>query len=260
MRTKSDEASKKPIYFLKLQRNNSKTTLYTFDRELFEKFRELLEKVCILDSFQKDFSLIKLIGKGSFAKVYLALSSRNREYFAVKAFYKEIVSKQSHGRESLVNEIAILRRLAGFPDILHLFSVYESRNSVYFVLNLIEGGELLGDLKPERPETHYKEAKIAEILEGVLQALAKVHEKRVIHRDLKPENILLTKKSANSQGIIIADFGLATFCDEKLKNVVFKRCGTPGYVAPEVLNYKENEAFYDTVSDMFGVGVIFYIM
>ena len=77
-----------------------------------------------------------------------------------------------------------------------------------------------------------------------------------MHRDLKPENLLLKNKYDDSH-IIIADFGLATFLDEQ---ILFKRCGTPGFVAPEVLSYNDGDKFYDVKCDVFSAGIIFYIL
>ncbi len=77
-----------------------------------------------------------------------------------------------------------------------------------------------------------------------------------MHRDLKPENLLLKNKYDDSH-IVIADFGLATFLDEQ---ILFKRCGTPGFVAPEVLSYNDGDKFYDVKCDVFSAGIIFYIL
>lgn len=248
--------SMKTLYYLKLERNEAKTKLFTFDQDVFQNFHRALLSRCILDSFQKDYKMIKMIGKGSFAKVYLAQSLNTKEFYAVKAFYKDQVLAQSSGRSALLNEIDIMRKLSGRKNLLQLYEVYESKNSIYFVVDLLEGGELLDDLTPENP---YKESKMAELLKNILEALNYVHDKNIIHRDLKPENILLRTKN-NQFNIVIADFGLATPIHQDLRKVVFKRCGTPGYVAPEILLYKDSQSFYETNSDVFSVGVIFYIM
>lgn len=226
------------------------------DATNFETFYKRLVFKCILGSFQKDYKLIKMIGKGSFAKVYLAQNINTHNFYAVKAFYKEQVIAQTNGREALLNEIEILRKLAGHKNLLSLNEVYESKNSIYFVMDLLEGGELLSDLTAQNP---YKESRIAVILKNILEALVIVHSKGIIHRDIKPENILF-RSEGNLQDLVIADFGLATPKHSDIKKVVFKRCGTPGYVAPEILIYKENMEFYDMKSDVFSVGVLFYIM
>lgn len=77
-----------------------------------------------------------------------------------------------------------------------------------------------------------------------------------MHRDLKPENLLLKSKQADFD-IVLADFGLATFISDP--NILFRRCGTPGFVAPEVLSYKEGDPIYNEKCDIFSAGVIFYL-
>ena len=77
-----------------------------------------------------------------------------------------------------------------------------------------------------------------------------------MHRDLKPENIIL--RDENDFDCVIADFGLATHCEEK--EYLFVRCGTPGYVAPEIVNLKDLKAKYDPICDLFSVGVIFHML
>jgi len=78
-----------------------------------------------------------------------------------------------------------------------------------------------------------------------------------MHRDLKPENLLM-KSKVNDHDCVVADFGLATFTN--IKEILFKRCGTPGFVAPEVLLYKEGDPFYDVKCDIFSAGIIFYLL
>ena len=80
----------------------------------------------------------------------------------------------------------------------------------------------------------------------------------IIHRDLKPENLLL--RTREGEDLVLADFGLATFINIKQDDILFKRCGTPGFVAPEILAYKEGDSFYDQKCDIFSAGVIFYLL
>ena len=77
-----------------------------------------------------------------------------------------------------------------------------------------------------------------------------------MHRDLKPSNILLKSKN-NDIDIVIADFGLATFLERK---PIFRKCGTPGYVAPEILNCSSGDQLYNEKCDIFSAGVIFYLL
>jgi serine/threonine protein kinase len=83
-----------------------------------------------------------------------------------------------------------------------------------------------------------------------------MHSKKIMHRDLKPENILLRKK--DTLDCVIADFGLAEFRDSEI--YLFTRCGTPGFVAPEVINIKDMKAKYHSICDIFSLGLIFYML
>jgi len=80
-----------------------------------------------------------------------------------------------------------------------------------------------------------------------------------MHRDIKPDNILVKNKD-NVHEIVLADFGLATKLTKNKEKILFKRCGTPGYVAPEVLRWKEHMPFYDFKCDVFSLGCILYLL
>lgn len=83
-----------------------------------------------------------------------------------------------------------------------------------------------------------------------------MHSKRIMHRDLKPENLIF--RAENNWECVIADFGLAEFADAE--EYLFVRCGTPGYVAPEVINIKDMKTKYDPICDIFSLGLIFHIL
>lgn len=144
-----------------------------------------------------------------------------------------------------------MRRL-NQENLVKLFETYETQNSIYFVLDMLKGGELLGRVK----SSPLSAPNLQKLMYNLLKALVHLHSRRCVHRDLKPENLLLKEKE-NDTDIVIADFGLASFLNEE---VLFKRCGTPGFVAPEILMYKEGDPFYDEKCDVFSAGVIFYVL
>jgi calcium-dependent protein kinase len=84
-----------------------------------------------------------------------------------------------------------------------------------------------------------------------------MHSKNIMHRDIKPENVMLLKKGDFSN-LKIVDFGLASYCD--VDKFLFPKCGTPGYVAPEIANLTDKTTTYNKVCDIFSAGVIFYKM
>ena len=123
------------------------------------------------------------------------------------------------------------------------------------MLELLKGGSLLDRIKEKRI---LDEKEIVPIILGILRALEHAHEKGIMHRDIKPENILFRTKNYQEEDVCLADFGLSTLVEEK--QFLFFRCGTPGYVAPEVINLKDEKGKYSQVCDVFSVGVILHIL
>ncbi|CAD8079629.1 unnamed protein product [Paramecium primaurelia] len=233
---------------IRLQRNGQYVDIITQDVNIL---KQLLQYKCLQTTFHDEFSVSKMIGKGSFAKVYLAAKKSSGIQYAIKAFNKEFMLEQFKGMESLENEIRVMRRL-NQESLVHLYETYETQNSIYFVMDLLQGGELL-----TRAQAHpFSSESLQKLMYNFIKALVHIHSKKCIHRDLKPENLLLKTKESSTD-IVIADFGLATFLNE---DIIFKRCGTPGFVAPEILTYKEGDPFYDDKCDIFSAGVIFYIL
>lgn len=119
------------------------------------------------------------------------------------------------------------------------------------MLELLEGGELFRRLKERR---HYSEKDCALVLKRIIEPLIYLHEQEIMHRDIKPENLILRSKG-NEYDIVIADFGLAQKTQDPF---IHSRCGTPGYCAPEVLNWRLGMPNYTTKCDVFSVGCVFY--
>ena len=135
------------------------------------------------------------------------------------------------------------------PAIIKMYEVYESEFYVHLVMEYLKGGELFQQIQTKG---FFSEKDASTILRNILSAIAYFHEKNIVHRDLKPENMILSNTS--DLDIKIADFGLATRIQPG--NPEFLRCGSPGYVAPEILN----NLGYETKADVFSAGVIFYIL
>ncbi len=155
----------------------------------------------------------------------------------------------------MLNEIDIMRAL-DHENVIKLYEVYETEKSIYLVLELIQGKSLQEILKKSTFREEYSEVKIINMIRSILDALAYLAAKGIMHRDLKPDNILLDK----GDKIKIVDFGLATFID--VPEYIFKKCGTPGYIAPEVFKYdqKNPTTAYDDHCDVFSAGAILFYM
>ncbi len=102
----------------------------------------------------------------------------------------------------------------------------------------------------------FKPKETKAIMYGILRGLQEMHSKGIMHRDLKPENLLF--RAEGDWDCVIADFGLAEFSN--IETYLFVRCGTPGYVAPEVINIKDMSTKYAPICDLYSLGLIFHIL
>jgi serine/threonine protein kinase len=243
-------------YCFRFLRNMKYTDLFTEDEVHFQLWRSHMSKVFLQCDFHTKYNTIKMIGKGSFARVYLVENTETKARHAVKAFSKEYLLSQPKGKEAIMNEIEMMQKLK-HPFIMSLEEVHESKNSIYLVLELLEGGELMSNISSkERPTLR----DYSRVMKCTLEALAYMADRNIMHRDIKPENMILKEKNKLEFCTVkLVDFGLATAVD--IPEYLFKRCGTPGFVAPEVINAASNSnTHYTSKCDVFSAGVIFYIL
>mmetsp|Transcript_54742 Transcript_54742/g.62927 ORF Transcript_54742/g.62927 Transcript_54742/m.62927 type:complete len:657 (-) Transcript_54742:48-2018(-) len=244
-------------YGFSLTKNGITYEFTTKDESVSKKWCNELKSICVLSTFHDDYKAIKMIGKGSFAKVYLVESKTTLKQFAVKAFTKEsvILSNKANAKPSMINEIDIMRH-TNHENIIRLYEVYETEKSIYLVLELVQGKSMQEVLKKPNFKELYSEIKCINLIRSLLDALGYLASRNIMHRDLKPDNILLDK----GEKIKIVDFGLATFI--KIDEYIFKKCGTPGYIAPEVFKYdhKNPSTNYDDRCDVFSAGCILFFM
>jgi serine/threonine protein kinase len=238
-------------------KNGSSFEFYSPDKQTIDNWMMILRSFCVVSDFHEEFKAIKMIGQGSFAKVYLAESRTNRGKYAVKAFSKEgiISQNKSNSKSVLVNEIDILRSL-DHENIIKLYEVHETENSIYLILDLIQGNSLEDILKRPSLRKNYSTVQFKDMIRSILDALAYLASKGIMHRDLKPDNILVEKDGK----IKIVDFGLATYIG--LSEYIYKKCGTPGYIAPEVFKYnpKIPTTSYNDRCDVFSAGCILFFI
>jgi len=191
----------------------------------------------------------KDLGSGNYSVVKYATSKETGKAVAIK-----VINKSSLGDEGgamVEKEIKIMLKL-NHPNIVKLHEAYEVSDKYYLVLDLVSGGEMFDKIVALQ---HYSEAVAARLLRQMVGALDHVHSHNIVHRDLKPENLLLVDDSDGSP-VLVADFGLAEYVTQPLSKPV----GTPGYVAPEVVECLDRTWAYGIEVDMWAVGVILYIM
>mmetsp|Transcript_11236 Transcript_11236/g.38336 ORF Transcript_11236/g.38336 Transcript_11236/m.38336 type:complete len:261 (+) Transcript_11236:263-1045(+) len=142
------------------------------------------------------------------------------------------------------------------PNCIKLIEVFDEKTRLYIVLELVTGGELFDRIITKGS---YSEREAAILIESVVRAIAYLHQVGVVHRDLKPENLLYASgdpESPDYEVIKVADFGLAKVVMPTEDHTMSTTCGTPGYVAPEVLEQRG----YGPEVDLWSIGVILYIL
>lgn len=193
-----------------------------------------------------EYEKVRLLGNGTFSQVWECLEIKTGMKFAVKIISKNFLLKHNL-HDQFTKEIRIHFEL-DHPNIVKLFKVFESQANMYLVLELGENGTL-ADLIERRGSLSEVEA--CYYTSGVLAALKYIHDKNILHRDLKPANLILTR----NLDIKIADFGLAAYIPKtKRRRKTF--CGTPFYIAPEIIT-KEGHSYE---VDYWSIGIILYNM
>ncbi|XP_034719273.1 calcium/calmodulin-dependent protein kinase type 1D isoform X3 [Etheostoma cragini] len=199
-----------------------------------------------VDDIKKIFDFKEVLGTGAFSEVVLAQEKLTGRMFAVKCIPKKALK----GKESSIeNEIAVLRKIK-HENIVALEDIHESPDHLYLIMQLVSGGELFDRIVEKG---FYTEKDASTLIRQVLDAVNYLHKMGIVHRDLKPENLLYFNPQDESK-IMISDFGLSKM--EGSGDVMSTACGTPGYVAPEVLAQKP----YSKAVDCWSIGVIAYIL
>mmetsp|Transcript_11164 Transcript_11164/g.26867 ORF Transcript_11164/g.26867 Transcript_11164/m.26867 type:complete len:729 (+) Transcript_11164:171-2357(+) len=188
------------------------------------------------------------LASGSFGTVYVAEHKGTKEEYAVKVVDRSRLSEKDH---NLVNrEVGILKDCREIESIVRLIDFFESPTHYYVVQVYARGGDVFERLAST---TIYSEKHGRDLAIHLLKAMQHLHEHKIAHRDLKPENLLLLDKKDDAT-ILVADFGFAKYVPEDLLRT---RCGTPAFVAPELL---VNDCRYDERVDMWSVGCLMYML
>ncbi|XP_010432919.1 PREDICTED: CBL-interacting serine/threonine-protein kinase 6 [Camelina sativa] len=194
------------------------------------------------------YELGRLLGHGTFAKVYHARNVQTGKSVAMKVVGKEKVVKVGMV-EQIKREISVMR-MVKHPNIVELHEVMASKSKIYFAMELVRGGELFAKVSKGR----LREDVARVYFQQLISAVDFCHSRGVYHRDLKPENLLLDEEG----NLKVTDFGLSAFTEHlKQDGLLHTTCGTPAYVAPEVILKK---GYDGAKADLWSCGVILFVL
>jgi len=225
---------------------------FSGDEACNERIKKLADH--IVDDISKLYKLGDELGRGRFSVVNSAINVKEGRGYAVKVVENKSLTDEEN-LEALETEIEILRKL-DHPHIVSLKEVVVSTEDTYIVMELLSGGELFNRIVDKGP---FPEAEAANLFAQILLSMEYLHSLSIVHRDVKPENILYLSSGADQ--IKLIDFGYAgVWTPEKPLTGL---CGTPDYVAPEVLSWyddEDNGTPYGKGSDLWSLGVLLYVI
>ncbi|CAD8189054.1 unnamed protein product [Paramecium pentaurelia] len=186
------------------------------------------------------------IGSGMTGSVYRCISTENNEnYFAIKKVDKMKIAQNDGAIPQLIHELSLLNQLQ-HPSIVKLKETYVDQQNYYIVMEYINGKTLYTELQSRQYGLSVNET--IKIMKELLEAIIYIHNKGIMHRDINPLNIM------KAEQVKLIDFGLA----RKIRNqLIFPTSGTPGYMAPEIINFNKDKP-YDEKADIFSLGCVLY--
>ncbi|XP_031130285.1 CBL-interacting serine/threonine-protein kinase 20 [Ipomoea triloba] len=194
------------------------------------------------------YQIGRFLGQGTFAKVYHARNLKSGENVAVKMIDKEKVMKVGL-IDMIKREISVMRMIK-HPNVVQLHEVMASKTKIYFVMEYVRGGELFDKVAKGR----LKEETARKYFQQLIAAVDFCHSRGVYHRDLKPENLLLDEMG----NLKVSDFGLSALAESRRQDgLLHTTCGTPAYVAPEVITKR---GYDGEKADIWSCGVILFVL
>ncbi len=192
------------------------------------------------------YKFVKLIGKGAFGKVTLGVHKLTGKYVAIKTIDKSYM-KDDYSRRKVFQEVYILKKIR-HSCVIRLLEVFESPKHFLMVMEYAGGGDLLQYVKKRK---RLDEETSKAIFKQIVYGLGHCHCRSVLHRDVKLDNVLMDGEG----GVKLCDFGVSRLV--KKEHIIKEQCGTPAYLAPEIIIDEGYEGFY---ADIWSLGVLLYAM
>ncbi|XP_061360341.1 CBL-interacting serine/threonine-protein kinase 5-like [Gastrolobium bilobum] len=194
------------------------------------------------------YEMGRVLGQGNFAKVYYGRNLITNESVAIKVIKKDKLKKERLVKQ-IKREVSVMR-LVRHPNIVELKEVMATKGKIFLVMEYVKGGELFSKVAKGK----LKEDVARKYFQQLISAVDFCHSRGVTHRDLKPENLLLDE----NEDLKVSDFGLSALPEQRRADgMLVTPCGTPAYVAPEVLKKK---GYDGSKADIWSCGVILYAL
>ncbi len=216
-----------------------------------------IEGIVIKTDISKHYTFGKRIGKGASCYVYKGQHIESKRNVAIKKIFRSYIEKVTDDgvvqlNKHFIQEITVLK-LCKHPHIVEYIDLYIDDNCVYIVMEYLDGEELFDYVSGQEDDDMLPLEKVRDIFVQIISAVEFCHGNLIAHRDLKLENIMIDKNGK----VKLIDFGLSAVIDTE--NATTTRCGSPNYVAPEVL--MDNGSPYNPLqTDIWSIGVILYML
>lgn len=198
--------------------------------------------------FKDQYELTQKLRSGSYGTVYVTRHKASGDNYAVKMIDRKKLKPKDD--VAVFREVSVLQELKSVEGVIQLMDFFVQKDTFYVVQQYARGGDLFDRLASRKT---YSEVLARDVASRLLKTIADMHAKHYVHRDMKTENLLL-RDEIDDCHVLVADFGFAKHCEEG--TFLKTRCGTPAFVAPEVLLGTP----YNESVDMWGVGVILYLL
>ena len=193
----------------------------------------------------------RLIGQGAFGKVNLGLNILTGRVVAIKSFNKSNINSNSENMKKILYETNLMKKL-NHPNITRILELFEDKEYILIIMEYINGGNLFSFLKKRRKVSE-KTAKF--LFKQIILGIKYMHKQNIVHRDIKLENILIDLNN----NIKICDFGIGRVLSSP-GQLLYDQCGTPMYIAPEILLSSKEKGYKPFPVDIWSSGIALYIL